>query len=69
MSIRDEMMSGRLYDATSGELLDELFRAQELCQDYNALRITDFEGRNALLRKLIGKVRNYALCPALAQGI
>lgn len=55
MSIRDEMMSGRLYDATSKELLGELYRAQEMCQDYNALRITDFEGRERLLRRLIGK--------------
>ena len=55
MSIRDEMMSGRLYDASSVELLDELYKAQELCQDYNALRITDFEGRARLLGKLIGK--------------
>ena len=55
MGIRDEMMSGRLYDASNGELLDELYRAQELCQDYNALRITDFEGRARILGKLIGK--------------
>ena len=54
--IRAEMMSGRLYDATDGTLLDELYRAQELCQEYNNLRITDFEGRDRLLRKLFGKV-------------
>ena len=53
MNIREEMMSGRLYDASSGELLGELYRAQELCQEYNALRITDFEGRAALLDKLL----------------
>jgi len=33
MGIREEMMSGRLYDATSGELLEELYRAQQMCQD------------------------------------
>ena len=55
MSIRDEMMSGRLYDASNGELLDELYKAQELCQDYNALRITDLEGRARVLGELIGK--------------
>ena len=55
MGIRDEMMSGRLYDASNGELLDELYKAQELCQDYNALRITDFEGRARILGQLIGK--------------
>jgi acetyltransferase-like isoleucine patch superfamily enzyme len=54
-TIREEMMSGRLYDATDGSLLGELYRAQEMCQDYNALRITDFEGRRALLEKLLGK--------------
>jgi maltose O-acetyltransferase len=64
MSIRDEMMSGRLYDASNGELLEELLRTQELCQDYNALRITDLEGRTALLRKLIGKVgKNFIVNP------
>jgi hypothetical protein len=55
MSIRDEMMSGRLYDASNGELLDELLKTQEMCQEYNAIRIMDLEGRSALLRKLIGK--------------
>ena len=60
MSIRDEMMSGRLYDASNGELLDELLRSQQLCQDYNALKVTDLEGRTALLHKLIGKAgRNF----------
>lgn len=64
MGIRDEMMSGRLYDASDQTLLDELFRAQELCQDYNALRITDFSGREALLRKLIGKAgKNLVINP------
>ncbi len=53
MGMREEMMSGRLYDGNNGELLGELYRAQELCQDYNALRITDFEGRKQLLDKLI----------------
>ena len=56
MSIRDEMMSGRLYDASNGGLLDELLRTQQLCQDYNALKVTDLEGRTNLLNKLIGKV-------------
>ncbi len=60
MSIRDEMMSGRLYDASNGELLDELLRSQQMCQDYNALKVTDLEGRTALLRQLIGKAgRNF----------
>lgn len=53
MGIREEMMSGRLYDASNGELLDELYRAQELCQEYNALRISDFEGRSAVLDRLL----------------
>ena len=56
MSIRDEMMSGRLYDASNGGLLDELLRTQQLCQDYNALKVTDLEGRTNLLNNLIGKV-------------
>ena len=64
MSIRDEMMSGRLYDASNGELLEELLRSQEMCQDYNALRITDLEGRTAMLHKLIGKVgKNFIVNP------
>ena len=64
MSIRDEMMSGRLYDASNGELLDELLRSQQMCQDYNALKVTDLEGRTALLHKLIGKVgKNFIVNP------
>ena len=55
MGMREEMMSGRLYDGNNRELLDELYRAQELCQAYNALRLTDFEGRKQVLDKLIPK--------------
>ena len=51
-----EMMSGRLYDALDGSLLEELRRCQELCQEYNLIRISDLEARDALLRRLIGKV-------------
>ena len=55
MSSREEMMSGRLYDATSPELLEKLLKTQEMCQEYNSLKVTDLEGRSAYLRKLIGK--------------
>ena len=50
MSSREEMMSGRLYDATSPELLEKLLKTQEMCQEYNSLKVTDLEGRSAYLR-------------------
>lgn len=51
--MREEMMSGRLYDATCQDLLEELYQAQELCRQYNALAVTDKESRRQLLKKLI----------------
>lgn len=64
MSARDEMMSGRLYDATDPELLEELCRTQELCQAYNVLRIRDFEGRARLLDQLLpNKGSNLTVIP------
>ncbi len=57
MGIREEMMSGRLYDASDSSLLDGLYRTQEMCQRYNAIPISHLEERDALIRKIIGKAR------------
>lgn len=55
MDIKEEMASGRLYDASDGSLLKELRRGQELCQYYNSIRITDLEERLRTLKELLGK--------------
>ena len=50
------MMSGEIYDATDNTALLELRdNCQNLCYDYNRLRPTDLAGRDALIRRILGR--------------
>ena len=50
------MMSGEIYDATDNSALLELRdRCQNLCHDYNLLRPTDLDGRDKLIRQILGR--------------
>ena len=52
----DKMMSGEPYDASENtELLDILQQTQEMCQDYNNLRPSDQDGKDALIKRILGK--------------
>ena len=51
-----------LYDAKhSKELLDDSVRAKEFCYEYNQLRPSDEEGKQKLMKKLLGEVKG-AFC-------
>ena len=53
----EKMMSGDLYDATNNTtLLDLLTQTQEMCHDYNLLRPSQTAERQALMRRILGKM-------------
>lgn len=57
MTEKEKMLCGELYDANyNPELINERLECKELCYDYNNLRPKDIEGRERLLRKILGHV-------------
>ncbi len=56
MTEKEKMLRGLIYDANNDpQLLAERLECKEKCRDYNDLRPTDLQGREALLRSLLGK--------------
>lgn len=51
---REKMLAGQLYDPLDAELVRARERARDLCQDLNATRERDQEGRRRILRELFG---------------
>lgn len=55
MTEKEKAAAGELYDANyDPQLLAERAACKELCFDYNQLRPSDTEGRERLLRRLLG---------------
>jgi maltose O-acetyltransferase len=52
---REKMLAGELYDPLDPELVTARGRARDLCQDLNATREADSEGRRRILRELFGR--------------
>lgn len=56
MTEKEKMLAQKLYDANyDAALLKERTKAKELCHDYNLLRPSDEAGKQAILKKLLGK--------------
>lgn len=56
MTEKDKMLAGMIYDANNDPaLIAERMACKELCRDYNDLRPSAAEAREALLRKILGK--------------
>lgn len=56
MTEKEKMLAGMIYDANyDPQLNEERLECKELCRDYNDLRPKDMEGRDRLLRRIIGK--------------
>lgn len=52
----DKMMSGEPYDATSNTLLLNILQeTQEMCRDYNNIRPSHQEEKDALIKRILGK--------------
>jgi maltose O-acetyltransferase len=54
-SEKEKMLSGELYDPHEVELVRARERARDLCQELNATRENDQDGRRRILRELFGK--------------
>ncbi len=62
MTEKEKMLAGMIYDANyDPALIAERQDCKEMCRDYNDLRPKDMEGREALLRKLLGEVKGSIL--------
>ena len=58
-SEKEKCRLGLLYDANNdAELIAERTACKDLCHQYNALRPSEMEQRQALLRRLLGKTGN-----------
>ena len=55
MTEKEKMLAGLPYKGFDPELLSERQRAKELIFEFNALRPTNIEERNVLLKSLLGK--------------
>ena len=54
-SEKHKMLAGELYDPLDPELVEARTRARDLCQDLNATREKDQEGRRSILKRLFGQ--------------
>lgn len=62
MTEKEKMLKGMIYDANNDSaLIAERLECKELCCDYNLLRPKDTEGRDVLLRKILGNVKGKIL--------
>lgn len=52
---KDKMLAGDLYDPLDPELVQARVRARDLCQDLNATRERDQDGRRSILKQLFGR--------------
>lgn len=58
MTEKEKMLTGMIYDANNdAELIAERLECKELCRDYNDLRPKDMATREALLRQILGAVK------------
>src|ERR1700676_573639 len=51
---REKMLAGELYDPLDPELVQSRVRARDLCQELNASREADQDGRRRILTELLG---------------
>ena len=62
MTEKEKMLQGLIYDANyDPALIAERQECKELCRDYNDLRPKDMAGREALLRRILGVVKENIL--------
>lgn len=65
MTEKEKMLAHKIYDANyDKELMEDRQKVKELCYDYNQLRPSDESGRQALLKKILGKTgKNFLIEP------
>lgn len=56
MTQKERMLAGKIYDPADNEIIKEQAECMELLYDYNSTRPLEQEKRNALLKKMFGKI-------------
>ncbi|MBQ2983644.1 MAG: sugar O-acetyltransferase [Candidatus Gastranaerophilales bacterium] len=55
MNEKEKMISGELYNSSDKTLLNERIKCKELLSEFNQVKYSDFEKRNEILKKVLGK--------------
>lgn len=56
MSEKDKMLAGELYNANyDKELIKDRYEAKDICFEYNNLKLSDFDGKDRIIKKLFAK--------------
>lgn len=59
MTEKEKMLTGMMYDANyDAVLIEERLKCKELCRDYNDIRPRMIAEREALLRKILGNIKD-----------
>lgn len=62
MTEKEKMLAGMIYDAAAdAELVEERRRCKEMCRDYNDLRPSQTDEREALMRAILGSTKGSLL--------
>lgn len=58
MTEKEKMLAGELYDgATNQELKKEMYKAKDLCYEYNQIKPSKIEERNQMMKKILGATK------------
>ena len=56
MSEKEKMLAGELYDTNyDRELIKDIYKAKDICYEYNNLKPSDFEGKDKIIKELFAK--------------
>lgn len=56
MDVRERMEKGFIYDPTDEKVMGEQMNYVEMLYDFNAIKPTDFEKRNQMLKKMFAEI-------------
>lgn len=59
---KEKMLVGKPYKAFDSELFNERQKAKEILYEFNNLRPTEIEERNAILKELLGNTGEIFFC-------
>lgn len=65
MTEKEKMLAGELYNAADPTLVKDRARAKKLCQEFNTIDVTDYEGRLKILQELFQTNKSFTIDPTL----
>ncbi|ONI40506.1 maltose O-acetyltransferase [Candidatus Epulonipiscium fishelsonii] len=65
MTEKEKMLAGEPYDAADPELIRDRIHAKKLCQKFNTIDVTDYEGRLKILQELFQTSESFNIDPTL----